>query len=200
MLSRPLSRLLGITATASALAFASPAFAGETLEISYQPSRIGVSYLVMYMGYVADDGTFTSLAGQQIVSSRVVLDFTPDPGVDVSSLYMEFAVPTTDAQSSYFLVRGTDLVETTPGTFHYELTTDIYNGTIHGGRFGWSTYGLDANGGAVALGGTLSADTGYYFTVTSPVPEVSSAWMLLAGLTAVPALARRRKTVEAETV
>ena len=193
MPARFLKRLLGAALAVSSLSFVAPAHADETMDLFYHPSRIGVSYLVLYMGYSDGDGNFVSLAGEQIVNSRVVIDFTPDPGVNVDWLVMEFAVPTTDAQASYFEVRGTDLVETTPGTWHYELSTTLYNGTIHGGRFGWSTYGLTPDGAAVSMGGTLSAETGYYFTVTTPVPEVPSAALLLAGLAAVPAFVRRRR-------
>ena len=199
MMSRPLQRLLASFAATAAIAFAAPAFAVDTVTAFYHPSRIGVAYTVGSFGYRDAEGDFVSLAGQQIMSSRVLIDFTPNPGVDVSTLRMEFAVPTIDAQSSYFLVLGTDLIETTPGTYHYELTTDLYNGTLHGDRFGWSTYGLTPDGAAVSLGGSLSAETGYYFTVTAPgsvvapVPEASTYALMFGGLVAIGAVARRRQ-------
>ena len=45
-------------------------------------------------------------------------------------LRMDMAVPVEGSQSQFFLVTGSQLVETTPGTWHYQLSTDLFNGTI----------------------------------------------------------------------
>lgn len=213
MLMHHLKRALGAAVAFSTLAFAAPGFAAEpagafsaatptlgttpgTMDLFYRVPTIGISMLVRGMGYSDDDGNWISLAGQQILSARVVIDFTPEPGVDVSMLRMDMAVPVEGSQSQFFLVTGSQLVETTPGTWHYELSTDLFNGTILDGRFGIESYGLTPDGASIGLPGMLSPETGFYFTVSTPVPEAGSALMLLAGLGAgVPVLARRRRTV-----
>ena len=171
------------------------AWAADTIEIYYRMPRIGIAISVLTMGYVDPDGNFASLAGQQIVSSRVVLDFTPEAGVDIATLHMDMAVPVTGAQSQFFEVLGTGMVQTTPGSWHYDLTTNLFNGTIYEGRFGIESYGLDPNGNGVSMAGVVGAGSGYYFTVTNPlpVPEPASALLMLGGLALIPALARRRR-------
>lgn len=194
MLKGQSKRLFGLTFSLASLLSTAPARAADTMELFYHPSRIGVSYLVRGMGYNNSEGAFISLAGEQILSSRVVVEFTPDPGVDITWLRMEFAVPTIDGRATDFVVQGSDMAEITPGTWRYEHWTTLYNGTIHDGRFGWSTFGLTPDGAAITLEGTLSVDTGYYFTVSSPVPELSTSMLLVAGLTAVSIGSRRRRS------
>jgi len=194
--NRSLKRLAGAALAVCALGFASSAFAADTIESFYKIRRIGVAASYGTMGFTDADGNFVSLVGQQIVSTRVVIDFTPAPGVDWTTLVATLQLPVEGAQSQLFQVFGSDLVETTPGTYHFELTSKLNNGTIFDSRWGIETYGLTADGGAMALPGTLGATTGYYVTATlpsSPVPEPATAWLLLAGLGLVPALARRAR-------
>lgn len=193
-MSRMLKRLL--CSALLALSSAGPVFAADTIEIYYPMPRIGLAFSYFGMGFNDEDGNFVSLAGQQIVSSRVVLDFTPDPGVDVANLHMDITVPVTGAPSQFFGVLGTQMIETTPGTWHYELTTDQHNGTVYAGRFGSESYGLDPDGNAVSMAGVVAAGSGYYFTVTytPAVPEPGTALMLLGGLALVPLVARRRRS------
>lgn len=75
----------------------------------------------------------------------------------------------------------------------YTLTTDLFNGTVRAGRFGIESFAIDADGNAVGLGGEMSADTGFYYSVvTTPVPEPATALMLLGGLGLLATLVRRR--------
>ncbi len=177
----------------SALAAHGQASATETITRSYLMPGIGYTY--DYFAFATSDaeGNFVNLAGQQILSSRVEIDFTPNPGVDISGLVMWMAVPVLNVESQYFGIDASQLVETSPGTFHYELTTNAYNGTIYSGRFSVQSYGLDAMGNPISLPGTVSATTGFHFTVTSPVPELGSWALMGSGLPLLLLLARRRR-------
>lgn len=190
------TRLIARAALAlGALLTVGQAGATDTITRSYLMPRIGITYDYFAFGISDPDGNFVSLAGQQILSSRVEIDFTPEPGVDVSSLVMWMAVPVQGVASQYFGIEGSQLVQTTPGTWHYELTTDAYNGIIYNGRFSVQSYGLNSLGDPISLPGLVSATTGFHFTVGSPVPEAGT-WALMAiGLPAL-LLVRRRKVME----
>lgn len=179
-----------------ALAAGSQAQATETITRSYLMPFIGITLDYFAFGVSDADGNFVSLAGQQILSSRVEIDFTPEPGVDVSSLVMWMAVPVQGVASQYFGIEGSQLVQTTPGTWHYELTTDAYNGILYNGRFSVQSYGLNSLGDPVQLPGTVTATTGFHFTVGSPVPEAGTWALMAVGLPAL-LLVRRRKVTAA---
>jgi MYXO-CTERM domain-containing protein len=203
-----LKRLMPLAVVLSAGGLATPAFAqsqplaasfestatvNQTHELFYNVWRMGIALSYFGMGYADDDGNFVSLAGAQITSSRVVLTYTAAPGDDIAAIVMHMDVPVLGAQSAFFEVTGDQLVQTSPGVWQYTLTTDLFNGTVRDGRFGIESFALDGDGNPVGLGGEMSADTGFYYTVTTtPVPEPATALMLLGGLALVPALQRRR--------
>lgn len=208
MFTRLLKRVLPLALVLSAASFTAPAFAqsastgpsfasaastDQTHDLFYNVWRMGIAISYLGMGYADDDGVFTSLAGSQITSASVVLTYTAEPGDDIAAIVMHMDVPVVGAQSAFFEVTGEQLVQTAPGVWSYTLTTDLFNGTVREGRFGIESFALDANGNPVGLGGEMSADTGFYFTVvTTPVPEPTTALMLLSGLGLFATLGRRR--------
>ncbi len=196
MFSLALKRLIGATLAASAFALtAAPAFA-DTVEVSYLPPIIGIEMQYRGMGYADADGNFISLAGASIVSATVIVDFTMPEGYDASSFHMDMAVPVLNANSQYFEVNGSDLTEISPNHYTYSLTTTDFNGEIFDSRFAVETYGMDADGNAIGMPASVDHSTGFYFTVntaTAPVPEPSSALLLLGGLAFAAPLAKRRR-------
>lgn len=173
------------------------ASATDTIERSYLIPRIGITYDYFAFGINDPDGNFINLAGQQILSSRVEIEFTPDPGVDISTLVMWMAVPVQGVASQYFGIEGSQLVETTPGTWRYALTTDAYNGIIYSGRFSVQAYGLNSLGDPITLPGIVGENTGFHFTVGSPVPEAGTWALMAAGVPALLLVRRRRQVAQA---
>lgn len=84
-------------------------------------------------GWLGDDfGPFTG----EIVSTRVVFsDYIVEGNVDTADFRFVFDVPV-DSQTSHIALLGTDMGWSGAGPVSYEMTTDAYNGTIRGGRFG----------------------------------------------------------------
>jgi hypothetical protein len=197
MISRTLQRLVGSTLAAIAFTFAATPSSAATVEVSYLPPIVGIEMFYREMGYSANDGSFVSLAGAKITSATVLVDFTMLGDVDASTFHMDMAVPVSGATSQFFQVTGADLTEVSPNHYTYALTTDDFNGEIFSSRFAVETYGMDSDGNGIALPAIVDSSTGFYFTVdvpTAPVPEPSSALLLLGGLAFVtPLLARRRK-------
>lgn len=194
MLEPFLKRLTGTTLALCCLSFSGVA-AAETRELSYLMPKIGVEFLYRGMGYDDADGNFVDLAGSQIVSSTVVVDFRPRRGVDIGSFFMAMNVPVIDVEGPYFVVDGGLLEKTGRRRYTYTLTTDRFNGEIYAGRFSVESYGRDADGNPIPLPGLVRASTGYYYTVevaTAPVPEPASAALWLGGLGLLSLIARRR--------
>lgn len=199
MLTAITKRLLGAALALSSLSFSGVA-AAETMELSYAMPKIGIEYLYRGMGYNDADGNFIDLAGSHITSATVIVDFRPAPGVDIGSFFMGMNVPVLGPDNVYFVVDGSMLEKSGLNHYTYSFTTDLFNGEIYSGRFSIESYGLDAMGNPIGLPGFVGATTGFYFDVdvaTAPVPEPTSAAMLLAGLALVPMLARRRRSREA---
>lgn len=191
--TRSFHRLAGAALAATTLMLALPASAQtSTVDLFYSVPRMGISLDYFAMGYSDGDGNFVNLTGNQIVSASVVLDFTPDPGVDITGLHMTMAVPVTGSVSEFFEVGYDDLVEIEPGHYRADFDSSDFNGTIRSGRFSIESYALDGDGNPISVEGLVGADTGFYFTVQTAVPEPASALMLLAGLALAPVLARRR--------
>lgn len=159
----------------------------ELVTAEFPLPRVGIALNYGSFGYTPEGGDYTILTGAEIVSSKVVFDWTPAAGVDPTNLVVAMTVPVENAVSEYFAFTGEDLVETTPGTFRYEFVTNDHNGVIRGGRFGIETYGLDPEGNPITLPGVVNDGSGYYFTVLVPEPATLSA---LAG--GAMLLSRRR--------
>jgi hypothetical protein len=139
--------------------------------------------------YDAEDGTDPiNLTGFPLIHTNVVLDYTPADGEKIDDYRAEMLVPVIGAQEEFLLIAGPDMIETTPGTYHYELSTDIYNGTIRPGRFSVMTYSMDPEGNPLSTAGTYGAGSG--ITLVIQTPEPASIAAIGGGLLT---LARRRR-------
>ena len=180
----------------SAITFSASATTIDSVDISYLVPKVGVAIDYGSMGYTNADGSFVSLAGQQVLTSRVEVDFRPGRNVDWSTFHMTMVVPVSGTASQLFEVLASDLVKGKRGHYTYAFTTDLFNGTVYDGRFSVDAYGLDADGNTISLRGQMSATTGFYFTValpTAPVPEPAAVWSMLCGLAFVPLVLRRSR-------
>ena len=197
MISLSPQRLVGATFVAAAFTFAATPVSAANVEVSYLPPIVGVEMLYREMAYTAADGSVVSLAGANITSATVLVDFTMLDGADASTFHMDMLVPVSGSASQFFEVTGSDLTEVSPDHYTYSLTTNDFNGEIFSSRFAVETYGLDSDGNPISLPALVDPSTGFYFTVASPaapVPEPSSAMLLFGGLAFMtPLLARRRK-------
>lgn len=197
MTSLSLQRLVGATFVAAAFTFAATPVSAATVEVSYLPPIIGIEMSYREMAYFGADGSAISLAGADITSATVVVDFTMLDGADASTFHMDMVVPVSGSASQFFEVTGADLTEVSPDHYTYSLTTNDFNGEIFSSAFGVETYGLDSDGNPIKLPALVDPSTGFYFTVATPaapVPEPSSAILLFGGLAFMTRLlARRRK-------
>lgn len=193
MFSRVMKSLIGASLAVSALGFSGAASA-ETRDLSYIVPWIGIEMNYRGMGYDDGDGNFIDLAGSHIISARVEVDFTPDAGADISSFFMAMVVPVLGSESQYFMVDGSQLIQSAPGRYTYSLASSAFNGEIYSGRFSVEAYGMDVDGNAIWLPG-VATNTGFFYTVdvANPVPEPSTVLMMVAGLALVPVMARRRR-------
>ena len=168
----------GAVALLASATIAAPARA-EDVVAYYAVNRTGVSFLFGTFGYTPPGGSFTSLVGNQIVSASLTIDYRPAEGEDINNLFIGMAVPT-DGASQFFGVEGSAFTQTAPGLFHYDLTSDLFNGTILPGAFGLDTYSL-VDGGPTGTDGQYAEGSGFRYTVALPAVPEPATWALLAG-------------------
>lgn len=179
-----LIKLAAVAAMSTSAATAS----AELAEVQYKPFP-GISARYFVFGYTPDGGDFVDLTGYEIVSSRAHINFTPDPGTNAKNMVAQMVVPVLDAQSEFYEVLGSDLIETTPGVWQFDIpANDLYDGIIRTGSFTVDCYGQDPiTGDPTSIAGTFSDDSGFFFTVN--VPEPMSGAMAAVGMM----LLRRRR-------
>lgn len=177
-----------IFAFALCVAATGAANAADTVIARFTPA-LDASLNYGSFGYTDELGEYHVLTDNRIVSTHVVVDFTPGPGVKTDHLFVGMVVPT-DSPNQFIAVEGSALTHVGDGNYHYELTTDDYNGIIRSGRFSVDSYGVDPITGEPAslMGSSFGPDTGFYFTVLLPEPATLSA---LAGASMF--LRRRRR-------
>jgi hypothetical protein len=149
----------------------------------------GIALDYGFFGYDGPDG-FTSLVGYQVIESRFDAVFTPNAGVNIEDLQIDFVVPVTPTLSGeeFWSFNGADFVETSPGSGIYAISvaTDAFNGPGRAGRFSMQLYSIADP--PTPIGGVFQPGSGFEFDVL--VPEPASLGML-AGVSLL-ALRRRR--------
>jgi len=134
----------------------------------FNPAVVGSSVDYGQMGYVDDDGNFISVAGEKILGAWVEFTFIPESRLDAERFTAQMAVPVLDAPSELFQVTSSQLVPIGNGRYRAALTSKQFNGIVRTGRYSVEVFGTNANGATVPLHGRLSADSGFYFSVTRP--------------------------------
>jgi hypothetical protein len=172
----------------AAVSTGSAANAADTVVAKFLP-RIGASLQYGSFGYTNDEGEYEVLTDHQIIKTRIVIDFIPGPGVDPLAFFAGMVVPT-DGPSQFLTVEGSKLTAAGDGSYHYEASSDDYNGTIYAGRFSIDCYGIDVTTGEPTSlsGSSFGPESGFFFTVAVPEPTTLST---LAGGSLL--LARRRR-------
>ena len=149
----------------------------------------GIALDYGFFGYDGPDG-FTSLVGYQVIESRFDAVFTPNPGVNIEDLLIDFVVPVfpTLSGEEFWSFSGADFVETSPGsgTYAISVTTDAFNGPARAGRFSMQLYSVADP--PTPIGGVFTPGSGFEFDVV--VPEPGSLGLLAAA--GLLALRRRR--------
>ena len=144
------------------------AMAGNRIVEVFNPAVVGSSVDYGQMGYIDDDGNFNSGAGEKILGAWVEFTFIPDSRLDVGRFTAEMAVPVLDAPSELFRVTASQLVPIGNNRYRATFTSKQFNGTVRTGRYSVEVFGTNASGATVPLHGRLSADSGFYFSVTRP--------------------------------
>ena len=117
-------------ALAAALALAAGSAHAELVTVRYDfPDHATMSLLWGYFG--GDRGPTTG----EILSTTLVIDYTTSGAQDAADFYFTFDVPALGEQT-WIGLTGTDLGWSGQGSFHYEFTSEDFNGTIREGRFG----------------------------------------------------------------
>lgn len=157
---------------------------------SYPLNRMNVALTYGWFGYTDSNENFINLTGYEVTSTRIVVDFVPDPDNDPTMLYVAMLVPVipNDPNSpGYIEILGADLVETPPGSgvYHYEHVTDLLDGVVRAGRFSIETYGIDpVTQEPIALHGSFLPGSGIFFTVDGPEPLCPADFNTVDGVTA----------------
>lgn len=128
-------------ALAATLALAAGTAHAEIVTVRYTfPEVANNSFLWGYFG--GERGPTTG----QILSTTLVINYTTSGAQDAADFYFTFDVPTYDGAQTWIGLNGIDLGWSGQDTFHYEFTSEDFNGEIREGRFGAEL----AGGGALA--------------------------------------------------
>lgn len=149
-----------------------PALAGVT---EFRFANVGGSFsAALFAG--------SPLVGQEVLSTRIVLDVRVDPGSDAADFITEILLPIDPfpGNDNHLLLEGRDLGWSGSGLFHFEETTDRFNGLFIARRYGGSTPTQNFSGQILPGSGVF----------IDHVPAPSAGAVL--GLAGLAALRRRR--------
>lgn len=135
-MSRP--RPMRSLAALAIAALAAPALAQPVTVVYEFPQNPGLELLFGWFG-----GN-EPLQGQ-IVSTRAIIDFIPDPGTNTSNFMSWFSVPVDPplGGNTEFVLVGNQIGWAGNVRQTYFIETNAYNGPIRTGRFGWIIAGED---------------------------------------------------------
>lgn len=151
----------------------------DEVQAYYRVNFTGIFILYQGFGYTAPGGNFVSLVGDELEGAELTIDYRPAPGEDINNLFIYMQVPIAP-DPPFFAVNGSEFTETSPGLFHYDVTTNEFNGTILPGTFELGTYSL-VDGMTTGTAGQYLPGSGFYYTVNTAVPEPSTWTLLTAG-------------------
>jgi hypothetical protein len=128
------------------------------------------------------------IAGQ-ITQTRLFIDFTTAAGFNAEDLAIQLVAPVMpdDPNGGFWFLTGEDLGWSGQGTFHAQLNTNLMNGQLVQGLWGFD---LGSINDPPAYSGSFSPTT--RFEVDIVIPEPTTGVVFPAGVGAITLLRRRR--------
>ncbi len=154
-------RALRVHLAATFLALSAAPALAETFTVDFFPEGLQTNNTIQLRFLGPDEG--------QITQTRLFLDFTTAPGFNAEDLTVQLVAPVTpaDPNGGFWFVTGEDLGWSGQGSFTATLTTNMVNGELHPGLWGFD---LGSVNDPPAYSGTFS-DTSRFEVDIAPIPE-----------------------------